>query len=93
MTSYLKDPAAELVYTIDWTANYLIGDNILASSWRVEPLEQGGIAILGTELAANVTRIRVGGGIPGHVYQLANHITLAGGESDERTITVRIGDR
>lgn len=93
MSSYLKDPAATLTYTIDWTANYLVDDDILSSTWRLVPQESDGLIVEGSDVASNVTRIRVSGGIPGHVYRLANLITLAGGDSDERDIIIRIGER
>ncbi|MEM7568163.1 MAG: hypothetical protein AAF337_00070 [Pseudomonadota bacterium] len=93
MTVYLKDPAATLAYTIDWTAHYLVTDSVVASRWRLEPQEQDGLVIEGSDISGNVTRLRVSGGIAGHVYRLANEITLASGDIDERDIVIRVGER
>ncbi|MEM1019630.1 MAG: hypothetical protein ACFBZ9_06125 [Sphingomonadales bacterium] len=93
MTVYLKDPAATLGYTVDWTASYLVDDSITASSWTLQPVEEGGLEILGSDIENNITSIRVTGGINGHVYRVANRITLAGGETDERDVLIRVGER
>ena len=45
MSFLLKDPEAALDYAVDWGADYLDEDALVASAWTVSPDEPGGIAI------------------------------------------------
>lgn len=92
MSYYLKDPDATSDYAIDWTS-YLDGRTIVASSWSVEPVETGGIAIGEASFEGARTAARLSGGIVGHVYDLANHVTLSDGSGDDRSLTLRVEQR
>jgi hypothetical protein len=35
----------------------------------------------------------VSGGVAGHGYSLANHVTLSDGSSDDRSLTLRVEQR
>ncbi|MEM6682214.1 MAG: hypothetical protein AAF607_08225 [Pseudomonadota bacterium] len=93
MAEYLKDPNAALRYAVDWTANYLLEDSITMSNWQVTPIEAGGLTVDQMDLTGNVASARFSGGIAGHVYRVTNQITLASAQSDERALTIRIGER
>jgi len=91
MSIFLKDPDASLTYTVDWAGRgYLDGDAIAASAWSVEP---AGLAITGETLAGALASATVSGGVAGHDYLLTNRVTLASGQIDERSITIRVGSR
>jgi hypothetical protein len=92
MSYYLKDPDAVADYAIDW-ALYLDGRAIVASSWSVNPEEAGGAAIEEASFEPGRTAARVSGGLAGHGYSLANHVTLSDGSSDDRSITLRVEQR
>jgi hypothetical protein len=92
MSYYLKDPDAALDYAIDW-APYLGGRTIVASSWSVAPVETGGVAIGEASFDGARTAARLSGGIVGHAYGLANHITLSDGSGDDRSIVLRVEQR
>ncbi|WP_226895930.1 MULTISPECIES: hypothetical protein [Polymorphobacter] len=87
---FLKDPAARLDYAVDWSINVLNGATIAASDWHVTPDEPGGVAVGSTVTAPTRTGATLDGGVPGHVYRIANRIVLTDGRADERALAVRI---
>lgn len=93
MSFLLKDPGAILDYAVDWGAEYLDGDVIVASSFEVSPVEPGGVVIAGSSFDLTVAVVKVSGGIAGHQYRLVNHVTLLSGREDERTIVLRVEQR
>jgi hypothetical protein len=93
MTLLLKDPAATLDYSVDWGAEYLSGDALAGSSWSIEPDEPGGISIVSSDYDLLAAAVTVGGGLPGRIYRLANHVTTAGGLTDSRSIMIRVEKR
>lgn len=92
MSFYLKDPDAAVDYAIDW-APYLDGRTIVASAWSVTPAEAGGAAVEEASFESARTAARVSGGVAGHVYGLANHVTLSDGSSDDRSLALRVEQR
>jgi hypothetical protein len=94
MSLLLKDPAAVLDYTIDWGAEYLAADEMLAASeWSVIPDEPGGVSVAGSDFDASTSTVKAAGGIAGHLYSLANRITTGSGRIDERSIVIRVENR
>ena len=92
MSLYLKDPDATVDYAIDWAPD-LGGRTIVASAWSVTPAEAGGAAVADASFESARTAARVGGGIVGHAYSLANHVTLSDGSSDDRSLALRVEHR
>jgi len=92
MSFHLKDPDAAVDYAIDW-APHLEGRTIVASGWSVAPVEAGGAAIGVSHFESARTAVRCTGGIVGHGYRLANHVTLSDGSSDDRSIALRVEQR
>ncbi|MCK5425832.1 MAG: hypothetical protein KAI89_10685 [Emcibacter sp.] len=93
---FLKDPAATIDYTIDWSASYLLsGELITASSWTILP--QGAINDLSIDtilpIVSGVATIFITSGIAGKTYQLTNRITTDQGRTDERSITIRVEEK
>ncbi len=93
MSFHLKDPGAILDYAVDWGAEYLDSDVIVASSFEVAPVEAGGASIVGSSFDAKIATVTVGGGVAGHQYRLVNHVILLSGREDERTIVLRVEQR
>lgn len=93
MGFYLKDPGASIDYTVDWAAGYLAGDEIVSSSWSVEPDAMDGIVVAGSVQDATRTAATLAGGVAGNVYRVSNRVVLASGRIDERSLSIRIEDR
>ena len=93
MSFHLKDPGAVLDYAVDWGAEYLDGDVLVASEFALSPVEENGAVITGASFDATLARVTVGGGIAGHQYRLVNHVLLQSGREDERTIVLRVEQR
>jgi hypothetical protein len=90
MTLLLKDPEATLDYSVDWGADYLTGDVLTESSWTVSPAEAGGVSIVSNRFDLLVSTVEVGGGKPGRIYRLTNHVVTAEGREDSRSIMLRV---
>jgi hypothetical protein len=93
MSFLLKDPEAVLDYAVDWGAEYLSGDALATSSWSVSPDEPGGAAIAGSAFDLLIATVQVGGGTPGKIYRVTNHVTTASGREDSRSIMLRVEKR
>ena len=91
--TYLKDPSAEIDYSVDWAAGYLDGQTIFLSQWAVAPAEPGGVAVLTEAQSGGRTPATLTGGMPGRVYRVTNRVTLSDGRRDERTLTLRVEQR
>ncbi len=90
---FLKDPEAELEYCVDWTDALVADVSIVSSEWRVRPAEPGGISIGVARVGDGVAAAHLGGGVPGHVYEVGNLVTFSDGTMDERSMVLRLEDR
>jgi hypothetical protein len=93
MTLLLKDPDAVLDYSVDWGAEYLLGDLIADSDWTVDPDEPDGVAIVGNDFDAATAIVKAAGGVPGRLYRLVNHVLLQSGRVDSRSVVLRVEKR
>jgi hypothetical protein len=93
MTLLLKDPNAVLDYSIDWGAEYLLGDVLADSVWSVIPDEPGGVSIAGSGFDATSSTVKAAGGAPGKVYRLVNQVVTDSGRTDSRSIVLRVETR
>jgi hypothetical protein len=93
MTYYLKSPAAQLDYSIDWAAGYLGNESITSSDWTITPVEPGGLVVLADTRTTGRVTATLSGGIAGHVYAVSNRAMFSDGRIDERTISVRVEAR
>jgi len=84
----VKDPAAVLDYSLDWS-DWLGADVIATSSWTVG----AGLTKDSDDTAATYTTLWVSGGTNGTAYSCANTITTAAGRTNKRTITITVGTR
>jgi hypothetical protein len=90
LKTFIKDPQAILDIRINW-ATWLAGlpvstDTISSSVWTV-PV---GITKVSDTNSTTTTTIRLSSGTLGTTYELLNHVVLASGQEDERTIKVKI---
>lgn len=92
MDCYVKDPAAVASYTIDWGVKHPGSLGIAASVWEVSPAEAGGLNLAMSGHDGRTARAAVAGGLAGHVYRLANRVTLNDGSSDVRSVLLRVGE-
>jgi hypothetical protein len=90
---FLKDPDAVIDFGVDWTTALGAGATIAESAWSIAPVETGGLAQVSASLDGSVSTVRLSGGVPGHLYQVGNRVTLADGARDERSLTVRVENR
>ena len=93
MSFLLKDPDAVLDYSIDWGAEYLLGDILAESEWSVVPDEIDGVSIVGSDFDATTSTVKAGGGLPGRIYKLLNEVVLDTGRIDSRSIVLRVEKR
>jgi hypothetical protein len=94
MSFLLKDPAAVLDYSIDWGAEYLGVDELLAQSeWSVVPDEADGVSIAGSSFDPSIATVKAAGGTAGRIYKLVNQVTTGSGRVDERSIVIRVENR
>jgi hypothetical protein len=93
MTLLLKDPEAALEYAVDWGTEYLTGDTLVQSDWRVTPVEAGGLSVVTSTFDTAVASVTATGGVAGHLYQLTNHVVLDSGLTDTRSIVLRVEKR
>lgn len=93
MTLLLKDPDAALDYAVDWGAEYASGDSLIESEWDVSPVEEGGVAVVESEVAGLEARVKAAGGVAGRLYRLRNQVLLASGLRDSRSIMLRVETR
>ncbi|HEU5067479.1 MAG TPA: hypothetical protein VFT61_04765 [Sphingomicrobium sp.] len=93
MTLLLKDPDSVLDYAIDWGTDYLIDDVLAGSSWVVDPDEADGVQVQASAFDSTTATVTASGGVAGHIYQLTNHVELASGLTDSRSVTLRVERR
>jgi hypothetical protein len=93
MTFLLKDPDARLDYLVDWGAEYLGEDQIESSVWEVAPDEVDGVAVAGSSFDDKTATVQAEGGVAGRRYRLINHVVMASGRRDSRSIVLRVEKR
>jgi len=93
MRVYVKDPAAVVDYTVDWSSGYLAGDTLTSSGFSVVPAETGGLTVDTETHDGTTASVTLSGGVAGHVYRVTNQITTTAGYTDERSLTIRIAER
>ncbi|MEM9011809.1 MAG: hypothetical protein AAGE18_11310 [Pseudomonadota bacterium] len=94
---FLKDPASELDYAIDWSGGYLEPEEAVAEDlgWRIEPddARPGALQIVASSLdgARSVAVLR--DGTAGHSYRVAARVRTTQDRIVERSILVRVAAR
>ncbi len=95
----LLDPDGTVDYTFDWDDGYLDAvssprETISTSTWTIDPTPSPAELTVDSESeTATTTTAFFTGGVDGVVYRAINRIVTTGGRTDERTCTIRAGDR
>jgi hypothetical protein len=89
--NYIKDPAALLPYSWDWTAWLAGAGDTISSATVLVP--EGLTAVGSANVDGTVVTQRVSGGSSGAIYKMVCQITTAGGLIDERSIQLTVMDR
>jgi hypothetical protein len=96
--SYIdKDPAATLVYSLDWNDWILPGDALANSTMTTTTITgdptPANIVTSGFQSNTNVTYAEISAGSAGNIYTITNTITTENGLIDRRAFRVRITPR
>lgn len=80
-----KDPDEVLFYSLDWTGP-LDGDEISTATWT----PASGITVANTSVAGAVTTAKFSGGTDGTSYAIKVTVVTTGGQTIERTRTLKV---
>lgn len=88
----LKDPAARLPYSVDWSAWTPAGDTLVSATWSAAPQ---GLVINAdrTGFEGALATVFLEGGNVGIDYLVTCHVRLASGLEDERSFLIECRDR
>jgi hypothetical protein len=95
----IKDPRAELNYTIDWT-DWLGSDTITASTWSITTYSTSTVNTSAlTQVNASIavgskkTTITVNSGTVGNIYNVRNTIDTANDLTESRAFRIKVDNR
>lgn len=89
MTTYMKDTAARLDYSFDWTVWLAEGETISSHTVTVP----AGITKVSDSETDGVVTVWLSGGTEGTKYEIDCTITTSDGRIDERSIQISVRDR
>jgi hypothetical protein len=90
-----KDPAAQLIYTLDWT-NWLEGGDVITSAtWTVVARrnDPSAIVIESSNFTSNLTYVELSGGQVSKTYVASVVIVTANLLTDSRKFKIDVKDR
>lgn len=94
--SYIeKDPAAVLVYSLDWNSWIETNDAVANSVMTVSTIsgDPNAMTIKSSGFTGNVTYVELQRGSAGNVYTVTNTITTTDGAVDARRFRVKVQNR
>ena len=95
--SYIeKDPAAQLVYTVDWSEWISTGDQISTSTFAVSTITGASNVVVvsnGIQTADHHAYAELSGGSHGNTYIVTNTITTQNGATDARRFKLKVLNR
>lgn len=94
--SYIeKDPAAQLIYTVDWTAWLDTGDHVDSSTFTVGAIAgASNVTIVSSGIQNNkLAYVELAGGTAGHTYTVTNTITTKDAAHDVRRFKLKVVNR
>lgn len=87
---FVKDPNANLPYSVDWSGWLPSGETVDSVTWTVP----SGITQVSASHTTTAATVRLSGGTAGTSYQLACRVTTTpSGYIDERTIEIVVAER
>jgi hypothetical protein len=97
MSVYVKDPDADIDYTVDWGDGYLNesspAETITLSTWHVAASGSPALTIDFETNTDTTATVWVSGGEVSKLYRIVNTITTTEGRTDERSIILRVENR
>ena len=87
-TTFTKDGAATLDYTVDWSA--FLGTDTIATAVVTTP---AGLTELSEVTTPTKVTVWLSGGTVGQSYTVVCRITTVAGRIDERSILIRVRDK
>ena len=95
--SYIeKDPAAQLVYTLDWSQWISEGDQLATSTFTVGTIPgAANVTVVTSGMQVNDHRAyaELAGGSAGNTYVVTNTITTENGATDVRRFKLKVVNR
>lgn len=93
--TFIKDPDATEVYTLNWSGSspgpwLSTGDSITVSAWA---LSSTGITGSTGSKTTTTTSVIVSAGTAGEDYDLTNRVTTSAGRITDRTIRIKVLER
>ena len=91
----VKDPDANLDYSLDWAEWLEPGDAITASTWTATAMNGAlDMIVIGNKaFTTDTTTVWLSGGGECEAYVLTNHVTTSGGRQDDRSLLVQVVER
>lgn len=86
MNEYTKDPDSDVFIGLDWT-DWLEEAQIISTSEWIIP---DGLTGASAQSDGWITKIKISGGTLNAVYECVNRITTSAGETEDRTIRVKM---
>jgi len=89
-----KDPTASLEYSLNWL-EWLDGDTIATAVWTIDDVtgDGPGLAVAASSFVGAVCTVRLTDGVASRSYHARCTITTTGGDTDTRSILVRVAKR
>lgn len=91
MTTFVKDPQAQLDFSVDWSDWLTDPETISASSWTIPT----GLTLVAQSYTTTTATVFLSGGTVGRSYVVSNQITTnnATPRIDERSFTITVQER
>lgn len=84
MSTFAKDPADVLDYTVDWSAWLAVGETISTSAFTVA----SGITLDSESNTTTTATAWISGGTAGTTYTITSQITTSAARTAERSFTI-----
>lgn len=94
--SYIeKDPAAQLIYTLDWSNWLDSGDHLANSVFTVDTIAgASNVTVVTSGIQHNThAYVELAGGTAGHTYTVTNTITTVNSATDVRRFKLKVVNR
>ena len=92
-----KDPAASLIYSVEWADWLYGGDTLLSTTWTVEPItgDPAGTAlrVLSSGVTTTKSYATIDRGTAGEIYTVKVDIVTNNGLHDTRRFRIKVENR
>jgi hypothetical protein len=91
-----KDPAAKLVYSMDWITEWLsTGSTLVSANYTISTVagDPSPLTRVSQGIQANVSYVELSGGTDGEIYTVTCTVTTSDSEIDARRFRVKVKAR